>query len=87
MGESITTRLDEPYNQQPETRAAAVRVLTRTGNADLIEILGLDDTPPPPDPVRTGINMGGGSLRCSKCRQRTRADGICRRKTRCGESS
>jgi hypothetical protein len=87
MGESITTRLDIPYNQQPATRAKAVRVMQRLGAADLIEALGLDDTPPPPEPARTGINLGGGSLRCSKCRQRTRADGICRRKTRCGDPS
>jgi hypothetical protein len=45
MGESITTRLDAPYGQQPETRAAAVRVMQRLGATDLIEILGLDDTP------------------------------------------
>jgi len=87
MGESITTRLDEPYNQQPATRAAAVRVLQRLGAADLIEILGLDDTPPPPGPTPTGTNHGDGTLRCSKCRHRTRADGICRRKTNCGGPS
>lgn len=87
MGESITTRLDMPYNQHPDTRAAAVRVMRRLGAVDLVEVLGLDDTPPPPDPVRTGVLMGGSSLQCSKCKQRTRADGICRRKTRCGDPS
>lgn len=46
MADSITTRLGLPYNQQPETRAQAVRVLNRLGAADLIEVLGLDDDQP-----------------------------------------
>lgn len=40
---SIETRVDRPYGQQPETRAAATRYLERTGNTDLIPLLGLDD--------------------------------------------
>lgn len=41
---SSITRLDAPYAQQPETRAAAAAYLTRTGNADLIDMLGLHGT-------------------------------------------
>lgn len=73
MGESITTRLDEPYNQQPETRAAAVRVLTRTGNADLLEILGLAE-PTPPAPKPDGFCAQGHQLP---------SHGVCRRSRQC----
>lgn len=46
-GNNLETHLDRPYAQQPATRAAAVRVLERTGNADLAEVLGLVDEPGP----------------------------------------
>lgn len=52
MSDSVTTRLDAPYAQQPETRAAAVRALVRLGAADLLEILGLvEPAPVAPKPV------------------------------------
>lgn len=47
MSDAVVTRLDKPYAQQPETRAAATRYLERTGNADLLGPLGLVDEPPP----------------------------------------
>lgn len=46
MSGDLQTQLDRPYSQQPETRAAATRYLTRTGNADLLAMLGLVDAPP-----------------------------------------
>jgi predicted amidophosphoribosyltransferase len=39
---SLQTDLDRTY-LDPEVRAAAVRVLTRMGDADIVEILGLAD--------------------------------------------
>lgn len=47
MSDSVTTKLDVPYGQQPETRAAARRVLDRLGAADLIDVLGLVDNTEP----------------------------------------
>lgn len=45
---SIATHLDQPYAQQPETRAAALRFLERTGNGDVAKMLGLiEDTDEP----------------------------------------
>lgn len=47
MADAVATHLDRPYGQQPETRAAAARYLERTGNADVLDMLGLvDDTAP-----------------------------------------
>lgn len=40
MTDSLVTQLARP-SEDPETRAAAARYLTRTGNADLLEALGL----------------------------------------------
>jgi hypothetical protein len=79
VGESITTRLDAPYGQQPETRAAAVRVLTRLGAADVIEILGLDDIPTAGD---TPAAVPAGRNTCASCHRPLNADGrACRRVT------
>jgi hypothetical protein len=75
MGESITTRLDAPYGQQPKTRAAAIRVLTRTGNADLIEILGLTEPEPPAPAPPKGTHCPKG--------HRLPSHGICRRSEDC----
>lgn len=51
MADAVVTRLDRPYGQQPETRAAATRYLERTGNADLLGALGLVDEEQPAHPV------------------------------------
>ena len=66
MSDSLTTRLDVPYAQQPETRAAAVRYLERTGNADVAVILGLVEDPVAAERAREkalrdmgAINRGG----------------------------
>jgi hypothetical protein len=77
-GGEVSTHLDKPYGQQPETRAAAVRVLRRQPDAeDLMAILGLDDVElerpePPPYVVINGRTC------CATCRQQVRADGVCR---------
>ena len=60
-GGNLSTHLDRPYAQQPATRAAAVRYLTRTGNVDLIEVLGLADEP--------GPLVVGGRQCCPRCRK------------------
>lgn len=74
MSDSITTHLDAPYGQQPETRAAARRVLDRLGATDLLDMLGLDDTPPPePAPIVT----------CPTCRNIAPKHGVCRRSRQC----
>ena len=82
MSDSISTQLDETVHVSADTRATAVRVIrAMAADADLLlDMLGLDDTPPPPGPAPTGVNAGDGTLRCSGCHQRTRPDGICRRK-------
>lgn len=51
MADAVVTRLDRPYGQQPETRAAATRYLERTGNADLAAALGLTDDEQPTHPA------------------------------------
>lgn len=51
MSDAVVTRLDRPYGQQPETRAAATRYLERTGNADLAAALGLTDDEQPVRPA------------------------------------
>jgi hypothetical protein len=79
MGESITTRLDMPYNQQPATRAKAVRVMQRLGASDLIEVLGLDDTPA--TPTEPGTPTGRNT--CPTCHQPLNADGRACRRVRC----
>jgi hypothetical protein len=70
MSDSVTTRLDAPYAQQPETRAAAVRALVRLGAADLLDMLGLVDVP------ERDLQA------CPVCGHRRESDGRpCRRRT------
>lgn len=70
--------LDRPYAQQPATRAAAVRVLNRQPDGDLLrDILGLND--PPAGPNR--YVLIDGKLFCKACRLRCQSDGVCRRGT------
>jgi hypothetical protein len=46
VSDSLTTRLDVPYGQQPETRAAAMRYVSRQEDAELLlQALGLTDDP------------------------------------------
>ncbi len=73
---NISTQLDRPYAQQPDTRAAAVRVVSRQDQAGmLLDMLGLAE--PDREP--------GGRPDCPACgrpRQRTKDVGWkpCQRK-------
>jgi hypothetical protein len=52
MSDAVVTRLDRPYAQQPETRAAAQRRIAREPDADmLLAAFGLADDEPPPSPT------------------------------------
>jgi hypothetical protein len=75
VSDSVTTKLDVPYGQQPETRAAARRVLARRGAADLFDILGLVDPEPAPRFADDGRRL------CPNCGQPLPSDGrtSCRR--------
>jgi hypothetical protein len=74
-GDLRVTEVDRSY-LDPETQAAALRYLERTGNADVAAALGLADPPPAPE---VGYVVVNGRTYCATCRCRTRADGICRR--------
>lgn len=70
----LTTELGAPYARQPETLAAALRYLERSGNADVAEVLGLTGPPvelpePPGD--------------CPICGNRLPSHGVCRRREAC----
>jgi hypothetical protein len=77
MSSSMQTQIDRGY-LAPETRAAATSYLTRTGNADLLPILGLDADPnavkrPPGDCPICGNKLAshGGCNRRKACREAT----------------
>lgn len=76
----MSTQLDRPY-LHAGTRDAAVRFLTRTGNADLIDMLGLGDDPEPGE--RPDCPM------CGRPRQRDKQTGwrACQRKQCIGAES
>lgn len=71
--EDALGRVDRPRAQLPETRAAAVAYLERTGNADVAEALGL---------TGTGPLVIDGKPCCPVCRFPYRGDGrtSCRRR-------
>lgn len=95
MTDFTVTELARPTDD-PNARADAIRYLTRTGNTDLIEILGLDNAPARGMNLPKGIKhlgkherptpghtMRNGKAYCTICKRQTRADGICRRSA-CG---
>lgn len=73
-GSQMETKLERP-RAMPDTAAAAARYLTRTGNADLLEILGLAGEQPKPRgncPVcGNGLASHGGCNRRKACREAT----------------
>jgi len=75
MAGDMQTQLDRPYGQQPATRDAAIRYLERTGNDDLLAMLGLVDAPKP-------VIVDGRAC-CPVCEEPLRGDGrsSCRRAT------
>jgi hypothetical protein len=77
MPDSLQTDLDRSY-LDPEVRAAALRVLTRTGNTDVAEILGLA-APTAPE----GGVLVDGRVHCAACRYPMPRSGQCRRMRQC----
>lgn len=73
MSSNLATPVDQTYHQQPETRAAARRYLESTGNADLIEVLGLTETPARPTVCALGHRLSklGACRRTDRCRADT----------------
>lgn len=69
MSDSITTQIDTTGPVSDTTRAAAASYLTRTGNADLLDMLGLTAAP-------VALHT------CPVCGNRRESDGRpCRRRT------
>ena len=96
MSGQIETTL--PLTHLDDTvKADATAYLTRTGNADLLPILGLAGEPVRSVPLPKGtVHLGKPARRpanghfakdgltyCAQCTRRTRADGRCRRRA-CG---
>lgn len=80
----MSTDLDRPYAQQPATRAAAIRVVSREPEADmLLAMLGLVEEE---TPVGAGYEVVKGRMVCTSCSRPVRLDGICR-KRQCAESA
>lgn len=77
MSGDLTTRLDKPYAQQPATRPAATRFLERTGNADVLAVLGLVDEEPEVAPDEG----------CAICGNKLPSHGVCRKSGRCREAA
>lgn len=62
MPDSVVTHVDRPYGQQPETRTAAIRRVSREPDADmLLDALGLVD--------REGPLVIDGRHCCPHCRK------------------
>ena len=70
---NVLTQLDAPNAQAPETRAAAATYLRRTGNADLLPVLGLvvpaQAAARVPSARRRGAASPGVAERCPTCHQ------------------
>lgn len=73
MTDKLATELDRLAAPSPETRADALAYITRTGNADLAEVLGLAE--PSPEPVTPG--------ECALCGNPLPKHGICRKRIVC----
>ncbi|GAA2696414.1 hypothetical protein [Actinoplanes palleronii] len=73
MTDNLTTDLDQTYHQHPDTRAAASRYLERSGNADLLQMLGLVDEPARPTVCALGhpLSKLGACRRTAGCRVAT----------------
>lgn len=91
MSGEIQTEIDRGY-LAPETRADAASYLTRTGNADLLPILGLTGDPEAAQAQQAKARalLGGRAAppmppgyRCGVCRNRLPTTGACRRSGRC----
>lgn len=98
MSSSMQTKLDRG-TVDDTTRADAAAFLIRTGNADVLEILGLpepvlevDPDQPPADPkpdppaVRAPLRLPHGA-KCPNCANPVPRTGVCRRGKRCKEAA
>lgn len=65
--------VEPPYSRQPATLAAAARYLVRSGNADLLDVLGLAEQEAKPQRfvVRNGRSY------CPACDKRVGTSGHC----------
>lgn len=95
MSGDMATEIDRGY-LPPEIRAAATAYLTRSGNADLLPILGLT-----PDPVAAEMSAAKakGMLRghglpsarargvCPICQNKLPGHGVCRKRQACREAA
>jgi hypothetical protein len=73
MTDNLSTELDRTAVPTPEAQADALAYLTRTGNGDLAEVLGLVE--PPPEPVAPG--------ECGLCGNPLPKHGVCRKRIVC----
>lgn len=80
MGGNVGTKLDRGESAGAAEKAAATRYLTRTGNADLLPILGLVDDPEAVRRIPVGVGVKT-YVNCKKCKRRMWQawDGACKR--------
>lgn len=86
-GSALETQIDRGY-LPPEIRAAAASYLTRTGNADLLPILGLVVEPKAIEggqakPLASAARPGF----CPICQNKLPGHGVCRRSKACREAA
>lgn len=74
MTDNLSTHLDRPYAWQPATRAAAMRVVGRQDEADLLlAMLGLVEKP----------EVEQAATHCALCGNKLPSHGVCRKAQRC----
>lgn len=87
----LGVNLDKPYAQQPETRAAAVRFLERSGNTDVAEALGLVEDPiaAARSRAKAAAELHGKGVNgvCPICGNGLPSHGVCRRREGCREAA
>jgi len=90
----MQTQIDRGY-LAPETRAAAIRYITRTGNADVLEALGLVADPVAAErtAAKARAMFNGHNLpplepgRCPVCDHRLASHGGCNRRKACRKAT
>jgi hypothetical protein len=87
MADMETARRDG-VRLAPETRTAAARYLERTGNADILPILGLAGEPEPASRPAKGMALAGRVAgTCPVCGNRLASHGGCNRRKACREAT
>lgn len=82
MSGGVETELERP-SSNPETRLAAARYLVRTGNEDLLVILGLAHDPQAKRKPGKGLE----ARPCPACGRQMPVKGVCRRERKCRENA